>query len=93
MIIEVNGQRYELEWKGISILLSLLWVKLGALPFTRFQTIEPDLGRLRCLIKRLKEEGLIEEVKVGKTSFVYLTDLGIKVAEYLENKARELDLL
>jgi len=93
VIIEVEGKSYELDWRGIAVLLALRWVRFNALPLTRFQTVEPDPGKLRALVDRLEEMGLIGELTVGRSSVIYLTETGAKVAEKLENIAKEAQLI
>ncbi|MCS7104312.1 MAG: hypothetical protein NZ954_01945 [Thermofilaceae archaeon] len=93
VIVEANRRRYELEWQDMAIILALSWVKLGALPLTRFQTIEPDYGKLKARIEKLKKMKLVNEVAASRISFIYLTDEGLIISEVLENRAKELNLL
>ena len=93
MIVEVEGQRFELDWKDAAVLLALLWVKFEALSLSYLYAVEADPGRLRARIDRLKNLGLVGEVKLGRSSVVYLTDLGYRVALLLEKKASELNVL
>jgi len=93
MIIEVGGRRIELDWKDAAMLLALLWVKFNALSVSHFHAVEADPGRLRARVERLKSLGLIREVKLGRGSVVYLTDLGYQVASLLEKKAAALNVL
>jgi len=93
MIIEVCGRRIELDWKDAAVLLALLWVRVGALSLSYLHAIEADPGRLRARIDRLKDLGLIGEVKLGRGSVVYLTDLGHQVASLLERRAADLNIL
>jgi len=93
VIVEVEGQRFELDWKDAAVLLALLWVRFGALSLSYLHAVEADPGRLRARIDRLKGLGLISEVRLGRGSVVYLTDLGYRVASLLERKASELRVL
>lgn len=93
MIVEVEGKRYELDWRCIAVLLALRWVRFNALPFVRLQTVEPDPGKLRALIDELKAKNLVEECVIRRSSIVYLSEVGAKVAEKLEEIAREAKLL
>jgi len=93
MIIEVDGRRIELDWRDSAMLLALLWVKFSALSLSHFHAVEADPGRLRARVERLKSLGLIKEVKLGRGSVIYLTDLGYEVASILEKKAAELNIL
>jgi len=93
MIIEVGGRRIELDWKDAAMLLALLWVKFNALSVSHFHAVEADPGRLRARVEGLKSLGLIREVKLGRGSVVYLTDLGYQVASLLEKKAAALNVL
>ncbi|MEM2678777.1 MAG: hypothetical protein QXU62_09035 [Thermofilaceae archaeon] len=93
LIIEVEGKSYELDWRRIAVLLALRWVRFNALPLARFQTIETDPGKLRALVEELKAMKLIEEFTVGRSSIIYLTEEGVKVAVKIENIARESRLL
>jgi len=93
LIIEVEGKSYELDWRGIAVLLALRWVRFNALPLTRLQAVEPDLGKLRALVDDLKAKGLVGELTVGRSSIVYLTEDGAKVAKELERMAKEAKLL
>gem|GEM_PF-3234646 len=93
MIVEVEGSHIELDWRDTVMLLTLLWVKLKALSPSFFHSVDPDPGRLRSRIERLKSLGLLKEVKLGRGSIIYLTDLGLQVASLLEKRAAELGLL
>ncbi|RLE85625.1 MAG: hypothetical protein DRJ57_06550 [Thermoprotei archaeon] len=90
MELEVEGRRFKLDWKDIAMLLVLLWVRTDALALTHLQRIEPDYGRLNSRIARLLGEGLIEEVRIGRLRFFYLSELGVKVAKKLEELAKKL---
>jgi len=93
MIVEIEGRRVELDWRDAAMLLALLWVKFSALSLSHFHAVEADPGRLRARVERLKSLGLIKEVKLGRGSVIYLTDLGYEVASILEKKAAELNIL
>ncbi|MEM1522946.1 MAG: hypothetical protein QXU69_07965 [Thermofilaceae archaeon] len=93
MIIRVDGKSYKLDWRGIAVLLSLRWVRFNALPLTRLQAVEPDIGKLKALINDLKAMGLVGELTVKRSIIVYLTENGAKVAEKLETIAREAQLI
>ena len=93
MIVEVEGRRFELDWKDAAVLLALLWVRFEALTLSHLHGVEADPGRLRARIEKLKSMGLVGEVKLGRSSVVYLTDLGHKVASLLERRAAELNVL
>ena len=93
VIVEVEGKRYELDWREVAILLALRWVRFNALPLTRFQKVESDLGKLSTLINDLVGKGLVEKVAVGKTVIVYLTEEGLRVAKTLEDMARNAGIL
>jgi len=89
----VEGRRYELDWRGIAVLLALHWVRFNALPLTRLYIVEPDPGRLEALIGELRGKGLVETVAVGRGTIVYLTEEGERVARALEEMARRAGIL
>lgn len=93
MIVEVEGRRFELEWRDAAMLLALLWVRRRALSISHFHAIEADSGRLRARVEKLKSMGFVEEVKLGRESVIHLTDLGRQAALLLEKKAAELNIL
>lgn len=93
MIVEVEGRRYELDWRGIAVLLALRWIKFNALPLTRLQVIERDLGKLRALLEELKASGLLGQFAVGRITIIFLREEGVKVAEKLEEIARNSRIL
>jgi len=64
----------------------------SALSVSHFHAVEADPGRLRARVERLKSLGLIKEVKLGRGSVIYLTDLGYEVASLLEKKAAKLNI-
>jgi len=92
MILKLDGQLVELDWKGAAILLALYWVKVNALSLSMLHSIEPDYGRLHSMLEKLESLHLVGVVKMKRGTLIYLTERGAEVAGELEKKAVELGL-
>ena len=86
MQIEVDGERYELNWKEVAVLLTLYWVRFKALPIYKLRDIEEDID---AAILELEKKGLVESLRLARTTVVFLTERGERVAKVLEEKVKE----
>jgi len=93
VLIEIDGERCELDWRGVAVLLALRWTRFRALPLTRLKRVEADPGRLASLIDDLASKGLVERATVGRSVIVLLTERGERAARALEEMARKAGIL
>ena len=93
MEIEVEGERYQFDWREAAILLALYWARFNALTLARLRAIEEDYTKVRSIIENLEQRGLVETVRLGRFAVAILTEKGKRVARAIEEEARKSGLL
>jgi len=92
LIVEVEGRRYELDWRAAAVLLVLRMVEWGALTLSDVELVATGHASAMRTIGRLVELGLVSEYNVRGTRVYELTELGAKVAEEVKRRAEAAGL-
>ena len=92
MNLEVDGRRYQLNWREAAILLVMRHLDWSALTLSDIELVASGhAGALRT-VRRLVELGLVEGYNVRGTRIYMLTELGARVADEIKRRAEAAGL-